>query len=182
LEVDAIRQKANSRGTRFNSVEGMRSTTVTVVEALKNTNCVHFACHGHQDHTGSALGSALFLYDGLLPLLTIASIHLPKANFAFLSACHTATGSNSLPDEAMHIAAGMQVAGFRSVIATMWSIGDDTGPRVAESVYEDLFRNLPEDFDSSEAALALNIAISKLRKGPSKLLSPHWIPFIHIGV
>jgi hypothetical protein len=45
--------------------------------------------------------------------------------FAFLSAFHAASGLKELPGEAMHLAAGLQFAGFPSVIATMWGISDE---------------------------------------------------------
>jgi CHAT domain-containing protein len=152
-----------------------------VVERLKGASCAHFACHGHQDQTGGALQSALFVHDGPLRLSRIASCRLPNADFAFLSACHSASGLDHLPDEAMHIAAGMQVAGFRSVIATMWAIGDGTGPVVAENVYGHLLRNGPDGFDSTEAAFGLNTGVQLLRKA-KKYPTEEWMPFIHIGI
>ena len=57
---------------------------------------------------------------------------LPNAQLAFLSVCETAQGEEDYPDEAVHIAAGMLAAGFRDVIETMWTIHNDTTPKVAE--------------------------------------------------
>jgi CHAT domain-containing protein len=142
----------------------------------KNICCAR----SYQGQTGAALQSALFVHDGPLLLSTIASNRLPKADFAFLSACSTASGSGHLPDEAMHIAAGMLIAGFRSVIATMWTISDGTGPRVAEKVYGHLLRSEAEEFDSTEAAFALNEGVQSLRK--AKHPTSDWVPFIHIGI
>jgi tetratricopeptide (TPR) repeat protein len=161
-------------------LEGPDALKDVVVAKLKDMTCAHFACHGGQGQTEGALQSALFVHDGPLLLSTIASNRLPKAEFAFLSACSTASGSDRLPDEAMHIAAGMLIAGFRSVIATMWTIGDGAGPRVAEKVYDDLLRNAPDKFDSKEAALALNEGVQSLRK--AKYPTSDWVPFIHIGI
>jgi CHAT domain-containing protein len=43
---------------------------------------------------------------------------------AFLSACETATGDREIPDdsEALHLAATLLIAGFQSVVATMWYV------------------------------------------------------------
>ncbi|KAJ6529941.1 hypothetical protein DFH09DRAFT_934658, partial [Mycena vulgaris] len=41
-----------------------------------------------------------------------------------LSACQTARGAKGLQEESVHLAAGMLLAGYRGVIATMWSIMD----------------------------------------------------------
>jgi CHAT domain-containing protein len=178
-EVRLIRDKALALQIPFVNLEDSDATISAVSDILRDVKCIHFACHGHQDQS-PAIESAL-LHDGPLQLSTIASYRLPDADFAFLSACHSASGVDRLGDESLHIAAGMQVAGFRSVIATMWAITDSSGPVIIDQVYEHLFRNCPEAFDSSDAAEALNsMAVRNLRR--SKVPLYQWIPFIHIGV
>ncbi|KIM82721.1 hypothetical protein PILCRDRAFT_7632 [Piloderma croceum F 1598] len=100
---------------------------------------------------------------GQLELGAIASKRLSNAQFAFLSACHAASGLKELPGEAIHLAAGLQFAGFLSVIATMWGIRDDDAFKVAEYTYQYLFHNGLEGLDPSEAATALNHAILHLQ-------------------
>ena len=99
---------------------------------------------------------------------------------AVLSACQTAKGDSELPEEAIHLAAGMQMAGYRSVVATMWSIQDDDAPILAEMFYKYLIEEAGGD--SSRAAYALHHAVGHLRKvrGENKFAS--WVPFIHLGV
>ncbi|KAJ7796292.1 TPR-like protein [Mycena leptocephala] len=103
------------------------------------------------------------------------------ADFAFLSACQTATGDEVLQEEAVHLAGGILAAGYRGVIATMWTIMDSDAPQVASDVYEHLFQDsLP---DSGRAAEALHFAIKRLREGSGNRKSfSHWVPFIHVGV
>ncbi|KAJ3531711.1 hypothetical protein NMY22_g8039 [Coprinellus aureogranulatus] len=48
-----------------------------------------------------------------LELGTILQRNLKDADLAFLSACQTSTGDDMLPDEAVHLAAGMLAAGYR---------------------------------------------------------------------
>ncbi|MET8181196.1 CHAT domain-containing protein [Streptomyces sp. NPDC005336] len=91
---------------------------------------VRFACHAEQDLMDAAQ-SAFVLYDGRLTVAELHGLRLPHAELAYLSACETATGGVNLPDEAMHLAATMQLAGYRHVIATMWSIHDCSAPDVA---------------------------------------------------
>jgi hypothetical protein len=55
----------------------------------------------------------------------------------------------------MYLAAGLQFAGFPTVIATMWGISDEDAPRVADHTYRYLFCNGLEKLDCSEAATAL---------------------------
>jgi CHAT domain-containing protein len=102
-------------------------TVETVLVHLQQSSIVHFACHGVQDleHT---LDSGLILTDGRLKVADIMrrprggnSLDLKKSmSLAFLSACETAKGDKTVPDEAMHLAATLLFAGFRGVVATMW--------------------------------------------------------------
>ncbi|KAJ7511618.1 CHAT domain-containing protein [Mycena galericulata] len=111
----------------------------------------------------------------------IIQLSLPNADFAFLSACQTATGADDLQDESVHLAAGMLLAGYRGVVATMWSIMDQDAPQVAADVYEHLFDASPPD--STRAAQALHLAVRRLREeSRGKKSFFNWVPFIHIGI
>ena len=80
-----------------------------------------------------------------MTLLDISRARLQNAEFAFLSACHTAEQPfTSAPDEALHLAAAIQFCGFRSVVGTMWELLDADGPRLTDTVYQQL-RILGED-------------------------------------
>jgi tetratricopeptide (TPR) repeat protein len=161
-------------------LNGSDATVNRVSGALDSCSWVHFACHGSQDLV-FGMKSAFALYDGYLELGEIASKRLSSGQFAFLSACHAASGLKDLPGEAMHLAAGLQFAGFPSVIATMWSIRDDDAPKVADRTYQYLFRNGLHALDPSEAATALSRAILCLRDDPS-ITVDRWAPFIHFGI
>ena len=68
---------------------------------------------------------------------------VPHAQFAFLSACQTATGDEILvAQEAVDLAAGMLSVGFRGVIGTMWSMMVSDGPVVADEVYSHLLKEI----------------------------------------
>ena len=121
--------------------------------------------------------SAFILADGNLELEELIKHPLPRAEFAFLSACQTATGDVKLAEEAVHLAAGMMLAGYRSVIATMWSIRDMDGPEVAGDVYAELLKD--GKADHTQAAYALHRAVQKLRLSGATFLA--WMPFIHFG-
>ncbi|KAJ7758832.1 CHAT domain-containing protein [Mycena maculata] len=102
--------------------ETSKATVEATITALGNCSIAHFACHGVQDIV-NPLNSGLVLSDGRLgiaELMRRASVGDSNLSLAFLSACETAKGDNSTPDEAMHLAGVMLFAGFRSVIGTMW--------------------------------------------------------------
>ncbi|KAJ7140769.1 CHAT domain-containing protein [Mycena epipterygia] len=165
-----------------------------VLQYLQNSSIIHFACHGVQD-TAKPLQSALLIDSDRLTVSQIMEksgfLHDGPENsekdmgLAFLSACQTATGNQQLPDEAMHLAASLLFAGFRSVVATMWTIQDPDGPDVAEVFYGHLFRNAdptsnPPVFpDLNESAEALHLAVAKLK---TKVPLLRWVPFVHYGV
>ena len=125
--------------------------------------------------------SSFAFHDGQLELGEIVSKRLSNARFAFLSACHAASGLKDLPGETMDLAAGLQFAGFPTVIATMRSICDDDAPTVAEHTYKYLFRNGLAALDLSEVAMALNLAILHLREDHSVTID-RWAPFIHFVI
>jgi len=73
----------------------------------------------------------------------------------------------------------MLFVGYRSVIATMWSIRDKDAPVVADEVYRHLLS--VEQPDSTQAAGVLHHAVARLRKESPEISFLFWVPFIHIG-
>ncbi|KAG8694012.1 hypothetical protein FRC08_008750 [Ceratobasidium sp. 394] len=155
-----------------------KATPHSVLNHLESHSWVHLCCHG-TTNAQLPLLSAFHLHHGSLTIESLMRTELPSADFAFLSACHSAEGS-IVQNENMSLASALQVAGFRSIVATMYAIGDDDGPVVAQTLYEYLFRDREGTTDSSEAAIGLNKAVRVLRK--AKVPMHRWVPFIHIGV
>lgn len=181
-EVNTFVQMAFSAGWPAEDIihlNGSDATVGCVSDALNYTSWVHFACHGMQ-HATSGMHSAFALHDGYLEIGQIASKRLSNAQFAFLSACNTATGIEKLPGEAMHLAGALQFAGFLSVIATMWGVDDTDTAIVASHVYQHLFHNKLQGCDSLKVAMALNRAISLLWEHEGATVD-RWAPFIHFG-
>lgn len=159
------------------------ATVASVLEKMKmpEVSCVHFACHGVQD-IASPTDSGLMLSDGRLKLSDIIKVSRVQGGLAFLSACQTATGDKALSEEAIHLAAGMLLAGYGGVIATMWSIKDSDAPLVADKVYGRLFQNNHNGHpDYRNASRALHEAVQGLRARSEKSYLS-WVPFIHIGL
>ena len=116
------------------------ATPATVIDGFRHHQFVHFACHGTLE-PGKPFEAGFELYGGeRLTLLEIVRSHLPTAEFAFLSACHTAeVTKGSIIDEGLHLAAAVQYCGFRSVVGTMWEMVDEDGPDLANHFYKALF-------------------------------------------
>jgi CHAT domain-containing protein len=98
-----------------------RTTVAGTSERMETSNIIHLACHGIQD-LEDATRSGFCLGDGRLTISDLMRLDIKEGFLAFLSACATARGSDEQPDQAMHLAAAMLFAGFKSVIATMWSV------------------------------------------------------------
>ena len=113
---------------------GDQATVDAVRHALPRYADGHFACHAVVDPADPSR-SGLVLADGTLTVREIQALENQGAGLAFLSACSTAFGGATLLDEAVHVAAAFQVAGYRHVIATMWPVGDLAARRFARLVY-----------------------------------------------
>jgi len=161
-------------------LKGAQVTKEAVLAGMQSSTWVHLACHALQFPL-NASESAFILTDGkMLSLADIAAHPSANGELAFLSACQTAAGDFDLSEEGVHLAAGMIAAGYRSVIATAWSVEDDDAPEVAAAVYKQLIDQ--GTIKRTGAALALHHATRLLREkiGEDKFL--RWAPFVHLGV
>ncbi|KAG2127222.1 CHAT domain-containing protein [Suillus clintonianus] len=162
------------------TVSGDAATRAGALEALEQNTWVHLACHGKQDHN-QPYDSHFVMKDAPLTLLDIMEKDIPHAEFAFLSACHTAVGDEETPDEVIHLAAGLQFSGFKSVIGTLWEVDDAVAKHVVEAFYENMVKKLGdgEFMDCTKAAWALNRATHAVK---TKVPLEQRMVFIHIGV
>ena len=174
--MERIRSQAAANSIQVVEAQDDAGSIKHVLKEMTKCNWIHLACHGIQD-LNTPTKSAFILADGNLELEEIIKHPLPHAQFAFLSACQTAAGDVKLADEAVHLAAGMMLAGYRSVIATMWSMYDEDGPVVADAVYAEMLKD--GKADHTRAAYALHQAVQKLRVSGRPFLA--WMPFIHMG-
>ena len=157
------------------------ATTGTVLEGLRRHELVHFACHGNLE-IGKPFDASFKLYRGQrLKLLDIVNSRLPHAEFAFLSACHTAElTEESIADEGLHLAAALQYCGFRSVVGTMWAMADTDGCYLAPRVYRSMLVGNDEGPCYMRSAVALRDAVRELRNVNGVGLE-RWVNFVHYG-
>jgi CHAT domain-containing protein len=150
-----------------------------VLRLLPRATILHLACHGFQN-PNKPLESGFIMEDKIIGLADLIRLNLPHAHLAVLSACETAQGDQERPDEVLHLAASMLFAGFKSIVGTMWSMGDIDGPVVAETIYRELFAGEKDSIDFDIVPYALDAAVNKLR---SQGLEPsRWATYVHIGV
>ncbi|MET9230277.1 CHAT domain-containing protein [Lentzea sp. NPDC003310] len=161
--------RAVSRALPTTVLRGPEATLAAVTAALGEHDVVHFACHAVQDLADPA-ASGIVLHDGTLGLAAIAAVP-GGAHLAFLSACRTGVGAVDLPDEALHVAAGFQAAGFRHVVGTLWSVEDQPAASFTAAVYARL---------GEDPAVAVHEAVLLAREE-----DPHdpmrWAQWCHSG-
>ncbi|KAH9057681.1 CHAT domain-containing protein [Lactarius vividus] len=138
--VEGEIQVVQSLDTEVTSLISEAATPATVIDGFRHHPFVHFACHGRLE-AGKPFEAGFELHGGeRLTLLEIVRSDLPTAEFAFLSACHTAeVTEGSIVDEGLHLAAAVQYCGFRSVVGTMWAMADEDGQDLAKHFYKTLF-------------------------------------------
>ncbi|KAI9452967.1 CHAT domain-containing protein [Lactarius psammicola] len=160
------------------------ATGTSVLDGLQVHRFVHFICHGTLE-AGKPFDAGFELHGNeRLTLLDIVRSRLPAAEFAFLSACHTAELTDgSSAEEGLHLAAAVQYCGFRSVVGTMWAMANEDGPDLAKHFYKSMFprgeQGKPVPY-YKRSARALRDAVKKLRKKRHMTLE-RWVNFVHYG-
>ncbi|MEU4194181.1 CHAT domain-containing protein [Kribbella sp. NPDC026611] len=133
---------------------GPAATHDDVMRSLQSADVVHFACHGRQDADVPGDGRLILADQDLTIADLITSSAVPQ--FAFLSACETARGDAGVPDESLHLAGTLFLAGCPQVIGTIWPVSDAASVDVVADVYDEL--------PAAGPASALHAAVAKVRR------------------
>ncbi|KAG1735366.1 CHAT domain-containing protein [Suillus occidentalis] len=161
----------------FTKITSVDATKLRALRALQDNSWLHFSCHGTQNFD-DPFKSAFLMRDQPLSLLDITQMDLSRHEFAFLSACETAVGVFTTPDEVIHLAAGLQFAGVKSVVGTLWKVTDATVQLLVEAFYKNLCGD--GKMNSKRAARALHQAVYSLASERDMPLDQR-IVFMHIG-
>ena len=168
--------------TEVTTLISAKATPTRALESLQDHRFAHIVCHGILE-PGKPFEASFKLYKGKrLQLLDIVRSRLPDAEFAFLSACHTAEQTKETKaDEVLHLAAAMQFCGFRSVVGTMWAMADTDGRDLARYFYDSIFSGETQAVPYYErAAQGLRDAVRNLRRKGGMSLE-RWVNFVHYG-
>ncbi|KAH7156073.1 CHAT domain-containing protein [Dactylonectria macrodidyma] len=184
-----------------------------VLRALETCQIFHFAGHG-TENVSDPLRSALLLNDWKTNPMTVGSVldvDLTESNpfLAYLAACETGQVTTSrFYDESIHLVSAYQLAGFRHVIGTLWSVDDHVGVLMAAATYESLLEDITDDSVSRSLHKAARRLRDELRRGnrgeeatdkrdliissasdngsasgaDSDNDDTRWIPFVHFGL
>ncbi|MGW5434792.1 CHAT domain-containing protein [Streptomyces sp. NPDC004059] len=148
------------------------ATRESVLAALPHATRAYFACHNVRDDARPHQ-SGLGLFDGLLTIDDLSRLDLPDAEFAQLSACATVMPTPDAPDELTHLAAAFQLAGFRSVVATLWPVRD-----LVAAEFTQLFHAAGGHVATCTALTSATRALRDRHPDHPEL----WAPYVHYGL
>lgn len=165
-----------SRNFSLNTVKTGKDASESLMKDgnWTGTGIIHVAAHG-KFNSAEPLKSALLLagdakYEGDLETFEIFSLRL-NPRLVVLSACESGLGKLEGGDEVQGLNRAFLYAGAGGVVASLWSVSDQSTYRLMEHFY-DLLRSRP-------AAEALRQAQIRLRKEyPSPF---YWAPFYLTG-
>ena len=151
-----------------------------VAEEMLAKRIVHFATHGRLD-SSEPLKSYIQLAANDSPELSqltlgeVGGLAFNKVDLVTLSACETAVGEKE-PDgaELTTLAHTFTVAGATTVLASLWSVGDDS----TKEFMVEFYRQLAAGQSKSAAVQSAQI---KMLKNPKYSRALYWAPFVLMG-
>ncbi|KAL4744388.1 hypothetical protein BDW72DRAFT_212734 [Aspergillus terricola var. indicus] len=182
-----------------------------ILSALEHCRVFHFAGHSNT-HPAEPLHSQLFLDNWETQPLTVESLlelnlRSKPPFLAYLSACGTGQVIDETSiDESIHLTSAYQLAGFRHVIGTLWSVDDELSVDMARMTYE-LLRDTggtdesvsqglhhatrqlrdrwiqaeigSEETELRDLKLERDVELEDMEVGRSQA---YWIPYVHYGI
>jgi CHAT domain-containing protein/tetratricopeptide (TPR) repeat protein len=175
--------------TQVKSLRGESATKTALIAALPGPHVVHIAAHGITDNSFDNQFGALVLtpppaqeaqeHDGFLSLHEIYRLRLDKCELAVLSACVTNVGPQLPLEAGVTLATGFLAAGARRVVASHWSVDDESTSELMAAFFREVKAAKPGD--RVGYARALKQARLQVR-GRVRWSAPYyWAPFVLIG-
>ena len=158
---------------------GKEATKDEVLKRIASVALVHIATHGSAETGDICLApnpSRKYRKpekeDYMLKMSDIKALKL-RARLVVLSCCHSGRGKVSA-EGVVSIAWALLASGVRSVLATLWAIGDEATMEFMKTFYKHLR-------DGDSASTALNKAMKCLRESEKFSAPKNWAPFVIIG-
>jgi CHAT domain-containing protein len=191
-ETAAIRAAYGTEAARSVQVlQGPQADEPRTRQALTGKRYLHLATHGLVAGHRDALFASLALTppvgevvdstsDGFLQLHEIYDLRLGEVELAVLSACDTNRGPALDGEGVFALSRGFLAAGARRVVASQWSVGDDSTAELMGA----LFTRIVERERAGRVvdyAASLRDAKRVVRSRPQWRDPFHWAPFVLTG-
>ncbi|MCJ1256070.1 hypothetical protein MMC24_003890 [Lignoscripta atroalba] len=183
---------AESLQGRFNVNRLIMPEMGTLESLLTHVRLAHFTCHG-LPHGIDPLRARLVIWREEVQSLTVGSIRkmgIPGAKLAFVSACHSAVdqrpladgaGSNEEKEPALHIVSALQLAGFPTVVGTLWHAYQDSAIDIASHFYRfvaDRWAEGKREMNGDLFARALHYALYRYQEDGDKWNAVDWASWV----
>ena len=147
-----------------------------LINALYDYEILHFATHGYLNSEAPEQSYLLMAgpTDSKLTFDEIGQLEVGQTRLVTLSACQTALGERGQGQEIAGLAYGFEKAGAATVIASLWSVNDESTRELMVKFYS----NLKSGMSKAEAMREAQIA---LMKNPVYRHPYYWAPFLVIG-
>ncbi|WP_367393164.1 CHAT domain-containing protein [Lewinella sp. LCG006] len=152
------------------------------LQEASDYNLLHLSMHGSYDLEFPMNSALIFTRsdssDVFLRASEIYGLSL-TGEMAVLSACNTGYGKLQPGEGAMTLARAFHYAGIPSVVASLWSIPDNSSSRLMKLFYEQLSHGYPKDVALQKAKL-IYLKDDQI-SSPTSRQPVHWAPSIVIG-
>jgi CHAT domain-containing protein/tetratricopeptide (TPR) repeat protein len=189
--VESKRIRQHFDAGQVTALEGARATKRAVTAAVAGKRMIHLAVHGFADDRFGNLFGALALTppppgkvspedDGFLSLHEIYRLPLQDCELAVLSACTTNVGPQQPLEAGVTLASGFLAAGARRVVASHWSVDDESTATLMEAFFAEVTAAARHG-EVVAYARALQQARRKVRETPKWSAPFFWAPFVLVG-
>ena len=181
VQLPGARKEVEMIGRILNvsHLTGEMATKDEVLKRISSVALVHIAAHGKME-TGEVILAPNTTRDNPQPqekdyLLTMNDVMETglRARLVVLSCCHTARGE-VMAEGVVGMARALLSAGARSVVVTLWAIGDEGTVEFMSFFYDALAKG-------KKASEALNQAMKCMREIEKFKEVIYWAPFVLIG-
>ena len=182
--LPAAEREVNAIAQVFPSTEVLSGAEVTKValntETRLNKKIVHFATHGILNATKPSdsyiqLAANPDIGQAHLTVGEVWDLPFRKVSLVTLSACESALGDKE-PDggEITTLAEAFSTAGATTVLASLWSVGDESTKELMVEFYSKLAAG-------ASKAESLQAAEIKMLRNPKYARPLYWAPFVLMG-
>jgi CHAT domain-containing protein len=126
-----LKSVLGSPSTRSGGLDGMNRIHPGLLSGLALAG----ANRGTENVAGSPLGD-----DGILTALEVAEMDLRSADLVVLSACETGLGRVAGGEGLLGLQRAFQMAGARTVVASLWKVDDEATQELMKVFYDNLWR------------------------------------------
>jgi CHAT domain-containing protein len=184
--LKASKREAEAVAALYGSsaLTGPAGTKQEVAREITDADVIHLATHGlfdtlHPMSSGLVFSASPHAKNGeqsdrVLQAWEIVDQLKLKAELVVLSACETGRGQTTESEGLIGLTRAFQAAGARSVVASLWSVSDEST--------KDLMVHLHVELRSGKAIdEALRLAMQNLHSQPGLSLPYYWAPFVLFG-